>query len=353
VAEHLARANRVLIIEEVDPFLEIHVKETAFESPAIPKSLKVYGKDTGHLPGVGELTPDLVLKAIAAVLGLELPAGNTVYRKKVCGAASKLLVDRGVTFCAGCVHRASFWTMKKALQKDGRGGFLTGDIGCYTLDVFPAGNHQTKALHAMGSGVGLATGFGNLSRFGSNQPVIAVCGDSTFYHAAIPALLNAIHNKSNMVMVLLDNRATAMTGFQSHPGVAFDAVGNEAPAIDAAELCRGLGCQVVVSDPFDLKGTTDKLLGLLKEDGVKVLIMRRVCELVRMREERKDPFKVWVDLEACRGQKCGYCVRVFKCPGLPWEKDTGKARIDAAVCCGCGVCVEICPYGAIIREEIA
>jgi indolepyruvate ferredoxin oxidoreductase alpha subunit len=156
-----------------------------------------------------------------------------------------------------------------------------------------------------------------------------------------------------MMMVLLDNAATAMTGFQPHPGTAFDAVGNAAPVIDAEKLCQGIGCKVVVSDPFDIKGTTEKLLQLLKEDGVRVLILRRKCELVRMREERRYPYKVWVDGEKCRGDKCGYCTKVFKCPGLPWDMETGKAQIQQAVCSGCGVCVDICPFGAIAREEPA
>ena len=353
VEKYLSRTNRVLIVEEVDPFLETFVKKTIFESTTLSRDLKVYGKESGHLPKVGELKPDLVLKALAALFDMEYVDKEANYKQKAGDAAARLLIDRGVTWCAGCPHRASFWSMKKALQKDGRDGFLTGDIGCYTLDVFPAGDKLTKALHAMGSGVGLATGFGHLGQFGSEQPVIAVCGDSTFFHASIPALLNAIHNKSNMVMVVLDNRATAMTGFQSHPGTTFDAMGNKAPAIDVANLCQSLGCQVVVTDPFDIKGTTDKLLKLLKEDGVKVLIMRRTCELVRMREEKKPPYTVWVDAEKCRGEECGFCTRSFKCPALPWDIKTQKAQINKAVCCGCGVCVDICPYGAIMKQEAA
>ncbi|GAH62504.1 unnamed protein product, partial [marine sediment metagenome] len=124
-------------------------------------------------------------------------------------------------------------------------------------------------------------------------------------------------------------------------------------AIDAVKLCQSLGCKVVVTDPFDIKGTTNKLIQLLKEDGVKVLIMRRKCELVRMREERKHPYKVWVDTEKCRGEDCGFCTKSFKCPGLPWDIETGKAQINEAVCSGCGVCVDICPFGAIVSEEVA
>ncbi len=107
----------------------------------------------------------------------------------------------------------------------------------------------------------------------------------------------------------------------------------------------------MVTDPFDIKGTTDQLLQLLKEDGVKVLIMRRKCELVRMREERKYPYTVWIDIDKCRGEDCAFCTKSFKCPALPWDIATGKAQINEAVCCGCGVCVDICPFGAIVREE--
>ncbi len=353
VEKHLKKTNRILVVEEVDPFLETFIKKTAFESPEVTKDLRVFGQESGHLPEVGELNPEMVMKALTTLLEIEYSAREADYEQKVGDAKTQLLIDRGVAFCAGCPHRASLWSIKKALQKDGRDGFLTGDIGCYALDVFPAGDKLMKALHAMGSGAGLAAGFGHLDQFGSEQPVIAVCGDSTFFHASIPALLNAIHNKANMVMIVLDNSATAMTGFQPHPGTTSDAMGNEAPAIDVVKFCQGLGCEVIVTDAFDLKGTTDQLLRLLREDGVKVLIIRRKCELVRMREERKLPYKVWVDAEECRGEKCSFCTKWFKCPGLPWDIETGKAVINEAVCSGCGVCVDICPYGAILREEVA
>jgi len=354
VGKHLAQTNQVLVVEEVDPFIENHVKETAFESASVPKSLKIYGKDSGHLPQVGETTPDSVLKALSAIFNLKYQTREPGYEPKAEAAANQMLIPRGLTYCPGCPHRASFWSLRKATRQDGRGGFLTGDIGCYTMDVFPDGSQETKALHAMGSGVGLASGFGKLGQFGSKQPVIAVCGDSTFYHAAIPALVNAVYNKSNMIMVLLDNRATAMTGFQPHPGTGFTATGDSAPVVDAERLCQSLGCKVVVSDPFDIEGTTNKIRQLMKEeDGVRVLILRRACELIRMREEKRYPYRVWVDTEKCRADKCGFCTRVFKCPGLTWDKETGMAQIIEAVCCGCGVCVDICPYEAILREETA
>jgi len=233
---------------------------------------------------------------------------------------------------------------------------VTGDIGCYALERAPEGFQQTKTMFAMGTGAGLACGFGKLEQFGFNQPVIAACGDSTFYHAAIPALVNAVYNKSNFTMVVLDNSATAMTGFQPHPGTGSAATGDSAPVVDIEGLCRSLGCKVEVSDSYDLKGTEEKVLKLIEDgSGVRVLILRRKCALVRMREEGA-LFKVSVDPQRCKGEACGcarFCTRAFKCPGLIWDEEAGKARVDEAVCNGCGVCVDICPEEAIVREAKA
>jgi len=263
-----------------------------------------------------------------------------------------LLISRGLTWCPGCPHRASFWAIERAIKADGRDGYVTGDIGCYTLDVFPEGKNQMNLLHAMGSGTGLAAGFGQLSRFDYTQPVINICGDSTFFHAAIPALINAVYNRSNMTLVLLDNSATAMTGFQAHPGTGFNAIGEPTERIDAEKLCKALGCKVTVSDPFDIRGTVKAVREVLKEDGVKVLILKRHCEIVRMKEEKNKPFMVQIDEAKCKGEECGICSSKFRCPALYEDHETGKAKLKEDICCGCGVCVEICPFDSIIREEI-
>jgi indolepyruvate ferredoxin oxidoreductase alpha subunit len=244
VAKHLVRTNQVLAVEEVDPFLESHTKILAFESPAVSSALKIYGKDSGHIPAEGELTPTIVMQALSNLFELNYAARDPEYERQVSDITDKMLINRGVAWCPGCPHRASFWAIKQATKKDGRDGFPTGDIGCYTLDVYPSGSQQIKALHAMGSGVGLASGFGKLDHFGSEQPVIAICGDSTFFHASIPGLINAVRTRSNMVLVLLDNSATAMTGFQPHPGTETDIMGEAAPVISAEAICRSIGCHV-------------------------------------------------------------------------------------------------------------
>ena len=199
----------------------------------------------------------------------------------------------------------------------------------------------------------MGSGFGQLCRFKFSQPVVSVCGDSTFFHSSVPALINAVHNNSNMVALIMDNGATAMTGFQPHPGSEINAVGDPATVVDIAEFCRSLGCKVGVQDPFDIKGTTHKILEFLKdEEGVRVLVMRRTCELIRMRQEKKPLYTISVNQGKCQ-KKCTYCTEFFACPGLTKDKVTGKAQIVEGICAGCGVCADICPSKAITREEVA
>jgi indolepyruvate ferredoxin oxidoreductase alpha subunit len=154
-------------------------------------------------------------------------------------------------------------------------------------------------------------------------------------------------------LVILDNSATAMTGFQPHAGTGASAAGEPAPSVDPEGVCRSLGIRVGVTDPFDLQDTAQKLLDLMQDEGrVRVLISRRKCALVRAREE-KAAYKVRVDSERCLGESCGcarLCTRVFQCPGLIWDGESGTAKIDEVICSGCGVCADICPASAIIRE---
>jgi indolepyruvate ferredoxin oxidoreductase alpha subunit len=353
VTEHLNKSAKVLFVEEIDPFLERSVMELAGNFPPNAVRPTFYGKRSGHINAYGELNPDMVIKAISTILGLTYQARDIDYGKKAEALVKSSVPERSMTFCAGCPHRATFWSIKNALKLDGRDGFVTGDIGCYSLALGPAGFFQVRTMHCMGGGAGVANGLGKLGQFDFDQPVIAVVGDSTFYHATIPALINGIYNQSKFTLVILDNSATAMTGFQPHPGTGMTAMGKPTKVVSMEALCRSLGAHVEVCDPFDLKSTTETLLRMMSEDGgVKVAIMRRQCELVRAKKE-KTPYKVHVDIEKCIGEDCGcdrLCTRIFLCPGLVWDKKTGKSRIDEVICSGCGVCADICPQGAIIRE---
>ncbi|TRZ96338.1 MAG: indolepyruvate ferredoxin oxidoreductase [Dehalococcoidia bacterium] len=353
VEKHLNKSRKILFVEEIDPFLERSVMEMVANLPADSPRPTFYGKRSKHINAYGELNPDLVIKAIASITSITYQPRDVEYGKKAEEFSKSSVPERSMTFCAGCPHRATFWAIKNALKLDGRDGIVTGDIGCYSLALGPAGFFQVRTMHCMGAGAGIANGLGKLGQFGFNQPVLAVCGDSTFFHATIPALINGIYNQSNFILVILDNNATAMTGFQPHPGTGMTAMGEPTKVVSMEALCRSLGARVEICDPFDLESTTATLLEMMAEGGgAKVAIMRRECELVRGKKE-KPPYKVHVDPDKCIGEACGcdrLCTRVFLCPGLVWDKKVGKSKIDEVICTGCGVCTDICPQGAIIKE---
>jgi indolepyruvate ferredoxin oxidoreductase alpha subunit len=349
----LAKASRVLFIEEVDPVLENNVKALYADNNSRLPRIEFLGKKSGHVPDVGELSPGLVIQVLSEIMEAPWGRGNDERSRLAADTLQRFAPQRSLAFCAGCPHRASFWAIKNALALDGRNGILFGDIGCYSLAVLPTGFSQSKTLHAMGSGMGMASGFGVLDRLGSDQPSLAVCGDSTFYHAVIPALINGVHHSSNFLLIVLDNSATAMTGFQPHPGSPVNAAGLPAKPLLIEDICQSLGVKTVIHDPFDVSGTSLILWELLQEKGPRVLILRQQCALVRGKKEGKR-FTVSVNPDRCLGEQCGcsrLCTRVFRCPGLRWNASAGKAEIDEAICTGCGVCADICPAGAIQKEK--
>jgi indolepyruvate ferredoxin oxidoreductase alpha subunit len=353
ILTHIKKASKVLFVEEVDPFLEDNVEALSSRHMEDLGVKTFLGKATGTIPNMGEINPDIVIEAIQSTLEVPYEAQSNRYAEEAVANVSQFAPPRQISFCAGCPHRATFWAIKNALALDGRDGFVLGDIGCYSMGIQPAGYSQLKAVLAMGSGAGLASGFGQFKRFGLDQPVLAVCGDSTFYHAAIPALINAQYNGSNFLMLVLDNSATAMTGFQPHPGTGLTAMGAPRPLVDIEAICQALGAKVEVADPFDIQGTSETIYRLLQDDqNLKTLVLRRECALVRAKTE-KLLYKVRVDHEKCIGDLCGcnqLCTRVFRCPGLHWDSQAGKSGIDEAICTGCGVCSDICPQEAILKE---
>ncbi len=352
---HLSRADRILIVEEVLPFLEDNVKVIAAEAAGEVGIKTFFGKSDGTIPSMGELSPDLVMEALCRILDVPLPAADPEYGAMAREAASLKAPQRGLAFCPGCPHRASYWNIRTALKLDDREGFVCGDIGCYTLDVFPGGAGTLKTLHSMGSGTGVASGFGKLGPFGLGRPILAVCGDSTFFHAAMPALVNAIHHRSNITVIVLDNSGTAMTGFQSHPGLCVNAMGQEMPDVDIAKICAAMGAKVEIRDPFDLAETQSTINRLMENsEGVKVLILKQKCALSPEKRGIRQ-YNVHVDEALCIGEDCGcnrLCTRIFRCPALVWDKENRRARVDEVLCAGCGVCTQICPQSAI-RKEVA
>jgi indolepyruvate ferredoxin oxidoreductase alpha subunit len=352
--KNLSRCDRILVVEEVLPFLEDNVKILAAEMAPEIGIKHFYGKKSGHVPSTGELNPDLVIAALGGLLDLSYEPVPAEFRERADALVAGKAPPRGITFCPGCPHRASFWSIHNALELDGRRGFMCGDVGCYTLAFLPTGFNTLRTAHSMGSGSGLASGFAKLKQFGMDQPVLAACGDSTFFHAAIPALVNAVHNKADFTLVVLDNSGTAMTGFQPHPGLEITAMTDDAPALDIEAICRSMGARVEVCDPFDLTRTRETLNDLMEDErGAKVLILRQKCALSPERKASK-PYEMSVDTQACRGENCGcnrLCTRIFRCPGLVWDEAAQAARIDEVICVGCGVCADICPQRAIAKQE--
>ena len=353
LAEHLARSERVLVVEETLPFLEDNIQAlSARLGPGLGRKT-FYGKNDRLLPTVGELSMEIIGRALTSLLDI-LPRTPVDSRyHEAAEQHARAAPCRTLTFCPGCPHRASFWSIPRVLQLENRDGFVCGDIGCYSMAALPTGFSTLKTLHSMGSGLGLACGFGQLAWFGLSQSVVAVCGDSTFFHAVMPALVNAIHNQADCTLIVLDNSGTAMTGFQAHPGLSSNALGHSVPAVDIPSVCRSMGAPVAVCDPFDLETTQNTLLDFLENHrGVRIVVLRQICAL-SPEKKQQTPETPRVDQELCRGESCGcnrLCTRIFKCPGLIWDRRTGTASIDTIICTGCGVCMAVCPAGAISRE---
>jgi indolepyruvate ferredoxin oxidoreductase alpha subunit len=353
--QYLRLTDKIMIVEEVLPFLEENVKVLAVGMFKQIGDKTFYGKMDETLPAVGELNPDLVAAALAKIMKVKSKSLPAAYTKELQKAAA-LIPVREQTFCAGCPHRASFWNIHNAIALDGRHGFVCGDIGCYSMAALsPATGYNTMpTLHSMGSGTGLASGFAKLGTFGFYNPILTVCGDSTFYHAVIPALINAQHNRADITFIVLDNAGTAMTGFQPHPGLTTSALKDVVPAVEIAAICSAIGAKVMISDPFDLATTSKILTTFMTEKGsVKVLILRQACALSPDKKGKKQ-FDVKINEDLCLGESCGcnrLCTRIFRCPALTWDRAKKKAVIDEVICAGCGVCYSICPQKAIMKTE--
>ncbi len=358
VIKHLARAKQVLVFEEVDPFLEDNLKVVmagaVFQGIAVPK---IFGKRGGQIKGprgagIGEMSPDIVYDSLAGILGARRPERSEKFLAAGKQAAEWKLPGREWAFCAGCPHRASFWVIKTALKEDDREGVLIGDIGCYSMGVSKTGYNLSRTLQCMGSGIGFANGLGNLAGF--HQPVIAIAGDSTFFHSCLPGLVNAKYNGAKMVFIVLDNSGTAMTGFQPHPGTGKNALGQQVEPVSIEKVCAGIGLTVQAVDPFEFEQALKILEDALETDQLRVLVFRHKCALIEGRERKEDQPRVIIDQEICLGDACGcnrFCSRVFACPALIWDNIKQKAAIDEVVCTRCGVCLKICPKGAIKLEQ--
>ncbi len=351
ILSRLAEAEEVVFGEENEPFVEEGVMVLAAQHGPELKPIAFHGQTSGRVagplgPGVGDLSPEILVKSLAEIFGRPAPKPAFPDRGEALAELGGEMPKREHTFCPGCPHRASFWALRKAIHRAGRGAVVLGDIGCYTLALGRTGYYVLQSTHCMGGGAGLACGLGQLRRFGLEAPVISVLGDSTFFHAAVGALINARHHSADILCVILDNQTTAMTGHQPHPGRPLSAAGGKAEAVDMERLLKGLDLPVTIQDPFDLSQTIAVIQDLLNQSGPRVLILRRPCAL-KVAKGAARP-QVFIDQALCDG--CGLCRQKFSCPAIAWDEAAGRAVIDETLCLGCGVCAQLCPQEAIVVQ---
>jgi indolepyruvate ferredoxin oxidoreductase alpha subunit len=335
IAEFLKNHEKIVVVEELEPYLEIQVKATAKD---YAPNVKIYGK-TGRLyfPRKFELSTRKVMMGLAEITGEELPIDFRRIDEKYAETV-KDLPSRPPILCAGCPHRASFYVIKKAT---GENTIYTTDIGCYALGIAPP-LKVGDILICMGSSIGTAQGISKTT----GKQTIAVIGDSTFFHAAIPGLINAVYNNHKVTLVVLDNLTTAMTGSQPHPGTGVTGMHSCSERILIEKVAEGCGVKYVkVVDPFKIKEATTVLKEALQHHGPSVVVFRSPCALMVTREKRRRgeknvPFKI---AEECTN--CMVCIKLLGCPALIIED--GKVTINEALCTACGLCVSVCPYNAI------
>ncbi|MFW9817540.1 MAG: thiamine pyrophosphate-dependent enzyme [Candidatus Thorarchaeota archaeon] len=338
----LKQVESVLFIEENDPFLEDEVRSLAVGLDNPPK---FFGRTTGDVPKYGEMDTDIVMAALARVTGQKEKS-----KEKKKGQFRDLIVDRPLTFCAGCTHRNFYWAVRKVKKRLGGKLVVAGDIGCYSLGVFY--DEAMDTMQAMGSGIGVGSGFGQLHKFGFDSKVISVAGDSTFFHACLPGLINARHKNADLTFVILDNATTAMTGFQEHPGSSIQS--EDRHRVDIEKLVKSIDPDHFErGDATDITSVTNLLHSTVQKKGLKILLLDGIC---RLEEVKRKPgyigsIPVKIDQSLCRGEKCMICVADFACPALSWDNESEFPVVLKLVCVQCGACVAVCPHNAIVEGE--
>jgi len=339
IGSFLKGLDKLIVVEEGEPFLEMHTKALAFE---VNPDLTIYGKDNGYFPLPFEYSVPTVIKGISRAMGIKAPTDYEAMEKK--GAAAKELApNRPPAFCAGCPHTASFYALRRASK--GKAAF-PGDIGCYGLGFMPPFS-GIDLIVCMGASIGLASGI----QYVIEEPVVAIIGDSTFFHSGLSPLASAVYNRANFTLLILDNRATSMTGLQPHPGTGELAGGKEGKRLSIENIVRGMGIEdVKLVDQFQVDDTIKALKSSIENPGVSVVILHQPCVFIRRAELKKTggSFGLYqVDADLCDG--CFLCTKKLGCPAI--LQDDEVVRILPETCVGCGVCAQICPHDAILLRE--
>ncbi len=335
----LVEHQKVIIVEELEPYLEMQIKAIAKD---YAPNVEIFGKMTKmYFSRDGELTTRRVAEGLAKIVGKQLPADLRKADEKYDKFTGDL-PRRLPTLCAGCPHRASFYVIKKVAGEE---TVYPTDIGCYALGLAPPLS-VGDIMICMGASIGVAQGISKATETNT----IAIIGDSTFFHAGIPGLINAVYNNHKIVVAVLDNLTTAMTGHQPHPGTGVTGMQSSTEKIQIEEIARGCGVKYVeVVDPLKIKEAETVLRGAMRHPGVSVIVFRAPCTLMLARERRHKGVRT----VACRTTdsctNCLACVKLLGCPALVVEDD--KVRIDDLLCTACGLCASVCPYDGIEYER--
>ena len=334
--QFLLGVEKVLCFEELDPYIEdALIYEYGNLSLEIDNFIE--GKRTGTVRLGGELSAAEVGRVIEDVTGIET---SIPYQEP---ADTPVLPVRPPVLCAGCPHRGAFYAVKKAVGR--KPAIFSGDIGCYTLGN-AAPLDMVDTCLCMGAGITLAQGLDHAinglgSEDGAEEPTTAFAfvGDSTFFASGITGTVNAVYNQADMILCVLDNSTTAMTGHQPHPGMGVTMMGERVEPVDIAKVLEGIGVKSIRTvDPQNLAQSVGAVESAMEEKGVRAIIFKSPCIALIKPEEPKR-----VDAETCIG--CMQCINEIGCPGLITKN--AKATIDTSLCTGCGLCTQICPVDAI------
>jgi indolepyruvate ferredoxin oxidoreductase alpha subunit len=337
--------KRVVVIEDLEGFLEFQLKRHAFD---LKLGFEAFGKSL--IPPSGETTPDLVLEALSSVSGVAIP-GHMKRAASLGADIASAIPSRTATFCIGCPHRASVYAVLAAAEGK---AIIGGDIGCYTMASLPPFK-AAEWCTCMNCGLSAAQGISHVS---SGNKLLAFVGDSTFFHSGIQSLHNAVINNADVLLVILDNGWVAMTGHQRSPTTALDVKGNAVQAIDFKNFLKALGVRRVrLVDVFDVARLRSVVAEELKRDGVRVIIARGECALQTRRRERYLPARheAFYSIAPERCQRCGLCYKEFGCPAImeSCEEVEPYYYIDEATCVRCGACKTVCPNSAILVSRLA
>ena len=327
ILKALDGVEEVLCVEELSPYIEEQILKTAGKHH-LP--LRVSGKLDGSVPHNGENSVELSSGILDRFLGI-----RTGLEQADLTDAPALPV-RPPVLCAGCPHRASFYAVKQAMK--GKKAVFCGDIGCYTLgNAMPL--DMVDTCLCMGAGITMAQG---LSHMNPDITCFAFVGDSTFFASGMTGAVNAVYNEADLILCVLDNSTTAMTGHQPHPGTGRNMMGNAVEKVSIEKVLEGIGVKKILSvDPLNLEESVRAVRECAAEKGVRAIVFRSPCVALT-----KPEGKCVIDADKC--VNCKKCIREIGCPGLIIS--SGRVTIDRNLCTGCGLCGCVCPAKAIEKE---